>query len=467
MRMTEQLRQLQSGEQTAEAMMAQAIGRAEALGHLNAFLAVAPDKALEAARAVDLARRRGAQLPVLAGLPICVKDNIDVQGWATTGATPALAQLYARQTAPVAQRLFDAGAILLGKTNLHELAFGVTNTNFAPVPMTRNPHDAGRVTGGSSGGTAAAIAAGIVSAGLGTDTSGSIRIPAALCGIAGLRPSVGSGGSARRYAAQGLLPISHSNDTAGPMAASVADLALLDAVITGSDPVRARPLAGLRLGLPDCFWAEIDPEVEQLCRALIDRLAAAGAEPIPLRLPGLREAWRQVSAPVVLHEPRQDILAWLASNGRADLSMAEIFRQIANPDVRAAFEVVLADRPDDAYRAAITVHRPKLCRIYADAFRDKGLAALIFPTVPVPAPRIDTDSAFGTLMIDGTERGVFETLIRNTDPGANAGLPGLSLPAGTTRDGLPVGIELDGPVGSDRDLLQIGLAIEQVASASR
>lgn len=462
--MTEQLRQLRLGETTALALMTRAIRRAEDCAPLGAFLTLEPEAALSRAQAVDKARARGESLPVLAGLPIGVKDNIDLQGWITSGATPALAGLRARRTAPVARRLLEGGAIVLGKTNLHELAFGVTNTNAAPLPTARNPHDPGRITGGSSGGTAAAIAAGIVTAGLGSDTSGSIRIPAALCGIAGLRPSVGTGGVGRRYPAAGLLPISHTNDTAGPMAVSVADLALLDAVVTGEAPVTPGTLSGLRLGLPQCFWAEIDDEVAQVCRGLCDRLAAAGAELVPLALPGLREAWRQVSAPVVLHEPLQDIQAWLEDTGRPDITLAAIVAQIANADVRAAFEVVMGENTDASYRAALDIHRPDLCRIYAEGFRDHGLDALIFPTVPVPAPPINATDAFGRLSLNGQDHPVFDTLIRNTDPGANAGLPGLSIPIRLTRDGLPVGIEIDGLVGSDRTLLRLGMLIERIAA---
>lgn len=462
MTMTAQLHQLRTGEVTAEALMLQAIDRCRELNHLNAFLATEPDMALRLARDVDSARRQGAELPMLAGLPICVKDNIDIEGWLTTGATPALADVRAMRTAPVAQRLLDAGAILLGKTNLHELAFGITNTNFGTFPSARNPHDPKRVTGGSSGGTAAAIAAGIVSAGLGTDTSGSIRIPAALCGIAGLRPSVGAERQDRRYSADGVLPISHTNDTPGPMACSVEDLSLLDAIITGTNRVSAVSLRGLRLGLPECFWIDLDPEVERICRAVCDRLAEQGVVLINLALPGLREAWKKVSAPVVLHEPIADIPAWLAQNGRKDISLADIYRQIANPDVRAAFKVVITDELADSYRAAKEIYRPELCRIYREAFRTNDLDALIFPTVPIPAPLINNENAFDMIGVNGQTQPVFDSCIRNTDPGANAGLPSLSLPAGTTRSGLPVGIELDGPVGSDRTLLSIGMAIERI-----
>lgn len=460
---SEQLCRMRSGEVTAEQLVSDAIGQAEHLSYLKAFLAIDAEYALSRARSIDRAKREGTVLPALAGLPICVKDNIDMAGWVTSGATPALAKMRPRRSAPVLQRLVDAGAIVLGKTNLHELAFGITNTNFGPdFAPACNPHDTQRITGGSSGGSAAAIAAGIVNAGLGTDTSGSIRIPAAFCGIAGLRPSVGNGGNDRRYPLEGILPISHTNDTAGPMARTVVDVALLDAVITGEPIGETISLRGLRLGMPNCFWTELDPGIETVCRDFCRELRDRGSVLVELPLPGLRSAWKGVSAPVVLHEALHDIPEYLRTNGWEELSLPNLYQQIANPDVRAAFEAVLANNQDEDYRQAMSVYRPALCQIYRDAFRDHELDALIFPTVPISAPLINMETAFGEVEVGkaGIFR-TFDTCIRNTDPGANAGLPGLSMPVGMTKEGLPVGIELDGWVGSDRHLLAIGIAMEQ------
>lgn len=460
---SEMVLRLRSGAVRAEDLVSEALEKASQHAPLNAFLAIEAEAALTEARRIDRARRDGEFLPALAGLAICVKDNIDIAGWTTTGATPALATFRPNRTASVVQRLQRAGAIVLGKTNLHELAFGITNTNFGPdFPPARNPHDPLRITGGSSGGTAAAIAAGIVSAGLGTDTSGSIRIPAALCGVAGLRPSVGNGGSERRYPLDGVLPISHTNDTVGPMAVSVADLALLDEVITGERaPTPVRP-EGLRLGLPDSFWEKLDPEVEALCRGFCVHLESLGVALIEVSMPGLRELWQKISAPVVLHEPVVDIPAYLAAGGRSDLGLADVVEGIANPDVRTAFDAVCSKAFADQYRQAISVHRPALRELYRAAFRDHALDGLIFPTTPVPPISIDLSDAFGELEIPGSGRArVFDTYIRNTDPGANAGLPGLSFPVGTTRAGLPVGIEIDGWIGADRHILAMGMAFER------
>lgn len=460
---TEILTLLHEGKATAEAVVGEALEEARAHAGLNAFICVNGEEALEQARRIDLSRGRGERQPPLAGLPICIKDNIDIEGWATTGATPSLAGLKARRTASVVKRLQGAGAVVLGKTNLHELAFGITNTNFSSVfPSACNPFDPRRITGGSSGGTAAAIAAGVVSAGLGTDTSGSIRIPASLCGIAGLRPSVGGGNTQRRYPRDGVLPISRTNDTIGPMAVSVADLALLDAVICGEEAAAPVPLSKVRLGVPRTFWETLDPEVEAVSRAFCERMEMQGVTLVDMDLPDLRTLLEKISAPVVLHEPLEDIPAYLSANGCTHLTLASIAEQVANPDVRAAFELILGDAFGEAYEPAIRIHRPQLCRLYTETFQHMRLDGLVFPTTPIPAIASTPDDAFGVVEIAGVGLAkVFDTYIRNTDPGSNAGLPGLSIPIGATGEGMPVGIEIDGAVGSDKMLLGIGMALER------
>jgi mandelamide amidase len=193
-----------------------AFARAEQVSDLNALIHVNKEPGLAAAAEIDEWERPGP-LP-LAGLPIVVKDNINTADMPTSAGTPALQNAQPFANAPSLQRLLKAGAVVIGKANMHELAFGITSTNLSSFARpVKNPYDRTRIPGGSSGGTAAAIAAGIVTCGLGTDTGGSTRVPAALCGIVGLRPSVGNGGGERRYHDTGhVVPISHTRDTVGP-----------------------------------------------------------------------------------------------------------------------------------------------------------------------------------------------------------------------------------------------------------
>jgi mandelamide amidase len=227
-----------------------AFARAEQVKDLNALIILNKDPGLAAAAEIDSWDRPGP-LP-LAGLPIVVKDNINTADMPTSGGTPALQNAQPHANAPSLQKLLRAGVIMIGKANMHELAFGITSTNLSSFAgPVKNPYDKTRIPGGSSGGTAAAIAAGIVTCGLGSDTGGSTRVPAALCGIVGFRPSVGNGGAERRYDdANQVVPISHTRDTVGPMGRTVADVALLDSVITGTVMATPEPLRGKRLGIP-------------------------------------------------------------------------------------------------------------------------------------------------------------------------------------------------------------------------
>lgn len=465
---TEAIVAIQQGRLAASDYVATLLAQAQAMSGLNALTVLDAEGALAAARRIDaLPAQARAQLP-LAGLPIVVKDNINTRGLPTTAGTPALEHFIPRDNAPSVQRLLDAGAILLGKANMHELAFGITSTNLAPhAGPVRNPYDPGRIPGGSSGGTAAAIAARIVPAGLGTDTGGSTRIPAALTGIAGFRPSVGNGGASRRYHdPHAVVPISHTRDTVGPMARSVADIALLDQVITGSAPLQAmglQGLQGLRIGLPAPLWEGLEPEIEAVARAALQRLQAAGVEWVDMDMPDLLDINSHIGAPLALHESVDDLPAWLAANGAPARTVADIAARIASPDVRDMYQAMLTDEAADQYDEAMTVWRPQLQQYYATAFATHRVDALLFPTTRLAAVPLDEVNGSSTVSIRGAEAiSTFEAFLRNTDPASNAGLPGLSLPAGLTPQGLPVGIELDGPEGSDRRLLAIGVAFEQV-----
>lgn len=446
---------IRGGEFLAVDVLTSALARAAAESDLNAFIAVDGDAALRAAAAVDQARAAGRALPPLAGLPIVIKDNIDLTGWPTTGATPALRQARPAETAPTAQALLTGGAIAIGKTNLHELALGFTTINDGAPGSPRNPYRRDHITGGSSGGTAAAIAGRIAPAGLGTDTGGSVRVPAALSGLVGLRPSVGNGTTDRRYAAEGVLPITFTLDTVGPLARTVADVALLDATITGAAHGPAAKLADVRLGIPRQFWAGLDARLEAAARSALDALTAAGVTVVDVDFPeaiAAREEWFPAVLPL---EWRAAVQAYLEASAIADVTPDRIAAEAVNRNVRELLASAVAAQPDPDGPEVLTTHRPRLQRRYRQLADEHGLDALIFPTTVLPAESFDNLAGHPSQARE-MQYG------RNTVPGALAGVPGLSLFGGTTHDGLPIGLELDGPIGSDGRLLAIGLAVEEV-----
>jgi Asp-tRNA(Asn)/Glu-tRNA(Gln) amidotransferase A subunit family amidase len=451
---TEAVRHIADGSLSAETYAGALLAQAARLTSLDTIISIDPDAVLAAARAVDLARRRGRQLGRLAGLPLLIKDNIDTKALATTAGTPGLLSNRPSHDAPVLGPLFGAGALLFAKANMHELAFGITSHNYH-FGAVHNPYDSIMIPGGSSGGTGAGIAARICPAGLGTDTGGSVRIPAALCGIAGLRPTKG------RYSIERIVPISHTRDTPGPMGRTVEDVALLDAVETSTPLAQPARLRGLRLGVPrDPFWQDLDPALAAVMEDALHRLHALGVVLVEVDIPGVVALDQQAGFPIALYEANIDIPAYLAAEGNG-ITFDDVEQQIASPDVAGAIAAARGGAiPQAVYEQALNVVRPELQALYASYFSDNGVAAMLFPTTVLPARPIGQDA---TVELNGQQVNTFLTYIRNTDSGAVAGIPGLAMPAGLTRSGLPVGMELDGPMGSDRLLLGIGLALEKAA----
>jgi Asp-tRNA(Asn)/Glu-tRNA(Gln) amidotransferase A subunit family amidase len=439
-----------------------ALDRAEANAALNAFVTIDRTGALLAARDADTELANGKVKGPLHGVPLVVKDNIHVKGLPNTAGTPALRGFVPQQNAPTVQRLVDAGAIILGKTNLHELAFGISGYNqatFSAEPIgVRNPYDRNRFAGGSSSGTAAAIAAGIVPGGLGSDTGGSSRIPSAVTGGAGFRPTIG------RYDNSAVTPISHTRDTVGPMARTVADVALLDAVLTAATVPAAASLKGVKLGVYRAyFFKNLDADTTAVMDATLEKLKKAGATVVEVDMPDLQKHHGNASFPIALYEAHEDMVRYLEKYGTRQ-SIESLASMIVSEDVKGTYNGLVVPRklptPDgliDAapvYEAAMKQARPALIQHYADTFKKYGIDALVAPTTPHVAE------------VQGPDASKLETFllfIQNTDPGSVAGIPGLSIPAGlgpTTR--LPVGIAIDGPSGSDQKLLAIGMAIEKV-----
>jgi indoleacetamide hydrolase len=428
--------------------------RAERSGKLGVYIHIAHALAVQQAQQVGSAVPSPDTLP-LRGLPLVVKDNIDVAGMPTTSGSHVLKNHIAQRSASAMARLTEAGAVVLGKVNLHELCFGITSNNAAFGPV-RNPYAPTHIAGGSSGGTAAAIAAGLAPAGIGSDTGGSLRIPAALCGVVGFRPTTG------RWPSDGVVKISTTRDTLGPMGRTVADCALLDAVACNTSPsLEPVSLQGVRIGVPKAlFWQPLDPEVHSAAHKVLARLQAAGVILVDCDVGIDEQACTHAGMVVAMYESLACLEDYMRSHG-LPFNTAQITQQIASPDVRGIFQALLSPQAPDsaAYHNAIDVQRPAVRQAYADCFAQHGIQALIFPTTPLPATPIGQDD---TVVLAGQIVPTFLTYARNTAPGSFAGQPGISLPMGCTAQGLPMGIALDGAVNSDRQFLALAQAIQAV-----
>jgi indoleacetamide hydrolase len=442
------------GDIAAERYAAALLRRCEAGRALNAFITLEAECVLEAARSCDCRRRSGAALGPLHGLPVPVKDSINTREYPTTAGTPALRRFTPSQDAAIVQALTGAGAIVLGKTNLHELSFGWTSNNHAFGPV-RNPYDSARIAGGSSGGSAAAVAAGMAPLSLAADTEGSIRVPAALCGIAGFRPTTA------RYPTAGVVPISPLFDQVGPHARSVADLVLFDSVVASAPaPLPRSALTGLTLAVDRDYWfADLDPQVERIAVEALRKLQDAGAKLVEAQLPGLARLIGLTTSIIQNYDFAPAVTEYL-ERYHAGVSFGQLLGA-ASADVQAdiAACALAGGRyfpSQSAYRAARDLHLPQLREAFVRYFADTGAAAIVFPTTMVPAPLIGDE----VLAVCGRRLSFATAMARNIAPGSTAGLPGLVLAAGLTAEGLPVSLEFDGPAGTDRVLLGIGLALE-------
>ncbi len=444
---------------TSEAYVAALLQRADQLQHLNTFISRDATAALTAARQADR-RRAWFRTGRLNGLPIIVKDNINSAALPTTAGTPGLRSNRPATNAIVLQRLLNEGAVLLGKANMHELAFGATNNN-AAFGAVHNPYDYSKIAGGSSGGTAAAVAARIVPVGLGTDTAGSVRVPAALSGAVGFRPSAG------RYSRDGIVLISETQDRVGTLARTVSDIVLLDGVLSevGAQVYPAR-LQGLRLGVDRAnFVSDADPAVAALFEAALAKLQSYGVELVEVSiLPPAQfaAAINMLRFSIGFYEASPNLARYLQSLN-SPLTVQELAAQVASPDVRGIFFNFLVPGAPlavsaQAYQAGLAT-RENLRSAYRTVLTNNRIDGLIFPTTLLPARPIGQDA---TVMHNG--RVVPTTLIytQNVVPASYAGLAGLSLPMGLTPDGLPAGLEIDVLEGSDDTVLGIGLSLESV-----
>lgn len=448
---TAAVRAMRQGEISSERYAAALLARAEAMRGLNAFLALEPDQVLAGARAADAARAAGRATGLLHGLPIAVKDSVDTAALPTSNGTAARREFRPKTDAALVTRVLGQGAVLFGKTNMTELSFGWDSNNGAFGPV-RNPYDRERIPGGSSGGSAAAVAARAVPLAIAADTLGSIRVPATLCGLAGLRPTLG------RYPGAGIFALTVDKfDQAGPLARSVADLALFDAAVRGETVESvARPLRGARIGVAPFYMTDLDSEVARVTADALRRLRDAGAVIVEADVPAAMRGAFDVAAAIMLYETLPTLTRFAQEGGLGfDETLAAI-----HPDMQAFLKAVALppNRPPQAGYEAMLAQREEVKAAVARHFAEQDIVALALPPIAAPPPRIGEHEA----EIDGRKVSLFAAFGRNTALSPVAGTPALVLPAGMSRTGLPVGMEFNALPGRDRQLLALGLSLEEV-----
>ena len=425
---------------------------------LNSFITITAESALAEARDAEAEIQRGKWRGPLHGVPVALKDLFDTAGVRTTAASGVFKDRVPKEDAEVVRRLKAAGAVLLGKLNMHEFAFGGTSipSYFGAV---HNPWDVQRTPGGSSGGSAAAVAAGLCFGALGSDTAGSIRLPAAYCGVVGLKPTYGL------VSTRGVIPLSWTLDHVGPITRTVADAAMMLHVIAGYDadePTSVKmpvhdyiaalhaKVSPFRLGVVrDFFFAGLDPEIESAAAQAISVLKQLGASVHDMTLPPAVEASTQ-------EKLRSTVRAAEAYAYHAEYvtKTPELYQAETLGRLRSAAEVSTL---------AYVQGRLQLARVRREIGKVFGAVdAIVAPTIPVPPPTI------ADLMNDQKIAADFAVMnIRNTSPFDVYGIPSISIPCGFTRAGLPIGLQISGPEGGEAMLMQIAHAYEHATDWSK
>ncbi len=442
-------------------------------GAIGAYLTLCKERAYQQAARVDALADKGDPLPPLAGVPIAVKDVFATKGVRTTAGSKILANFVAPYDATVVTRLEEAGAIILGKTNCDEFAMGSSNENSGFYPV-HNPHDRSRVPGGSSGGSAAAVAAGTAVASIGSDTGGSIRQPAAFCGVVGVKPTYG------RVSRYGLIAFASSLDHVGPFCKTVKDAALMLQYMAGRDPLDStsaelpvphyldqieKPVQGLRIGMPKEYFGEgLDREVDGAVEAGIEELAKAGCEIVPISLPNTKYAiptyYVVATAEASSNLARYDGVRYgvRASEGQ---TLAEMYRRTRDAGFGAEVKrrIMLGTYVLSAgYYDAYYLKAQRVRRLLAGDF-DRAFAkvdAIVTPTTPTPAFKIGekVDDPLAMYLAD-----IF-TVTANL-----AGIPGISIPCGKTKEGSPIGLQILGKYFDEPMVLRVGHVAEHALAA--
>jgi aspartyl-tRNA(Asn)/glutamyl-tRNA(Gln) amidotransferase subunit A len=441
-------------------------------GQIGAFLTLSKERALEQADRIDRMAAEGKTLPPLGGVPVAIKDVMSTRGVRTTAGSKTLAHYIPPYDCTAVARLEAAGAVVLGKTNCDEFAMGSSNENSAYHPV-RNPSDLSRVPGGSSGGSAAAVAADMAVVALGSDTGGSIRQPASFCGVVGLMPTYG------RVSRYGLIAFASSLDHVGPLAKTVKDAAIVLRTIAGRDPMDStsadvpvpdyvaevdKPVGGMRLGVAKEYFGEgLDEEVRQAVEAAIEQLKGLGCEIVPVSLPHTPYAiptyYLIATAEASSNLARYDGVRY-SHRARGVKSLSEMYRRSRDEGFGAEVKrrimlgtYALSAGYYDAYYLKAQRVRTLLTRDFDEAFRK--VDAIVTPTSPTAAFRLGEKSNDPLAMYLADIYTVTADL---------AGIPGISLPCGETKEKLPIGLQILGKHFDEATILRVAHAYEQIGA---
>jgi len=442
---------------------------------IHSYLTLCEERALQQARAVDRLVSAGRPLPPLAGVPVGIKDVMVTRGIRTTAGSKILENFIPPYDCTAVARLEAAGAILLGKTNCDEFAMGSSNENSAYGPV-RNPRDKARVPGGSSGGSAATVAAGMAMATLGSDTGGSIRQPASFCGVVGLMPTYG------RVSRYGLIAFASSLDHIGPLTRTVRDAAIVLRVIAGHDPLDstsagvavpdytaelAQPVGGLRIGVPKEYFGEgLDPEVRSAVEAGIATLSAAGCKIVPISMPHTAYAiptyYLIATAEASANLARFDGVRYGHRSGNSR-TLSDMYRRSRDEGFGAEVKrrimlgtYALSSGYYDAYYLKAQRVRTLITRDFQEAFQK--VDAIVTPTAPTPAFKLGekADDPLAMYLAD------IYTVTADL-----AGVPGISVPCGKTQSGLPIGLQVLGRHFDESTVLRVAAAVEHRMTTPR
>ena len=443
------LAERQSGELNYDDYVMAILAGIEKCRNANVFISHDPERVLDQ---VDSSLKDKP----LAGLPFAVKDNILTEDYPTSNGTRALASWNPGVDAAIVRKLRELGGVLLGKTNMPEFCQHMSCDNLVYGPV-RNPFNKEMFVGGSSSGSAAGVAGGIFPFSVGSDTGGSVRIPAALAGCCGFRPSTG------RYPTDGFVPVTPAADAPGLLARSVEDIQMIDGLLVDTETETGdRKISDLRIGIPRAyFFDDLDPDIQTVIDDALATLSANGAELVEESIADIADVVPRVGFPIAFYEMTRQ-LSFFFLQHPIPMTLSELVDSLEGPVERDTLHAQFGDMavPYETYLEAIITHLPALRRLYEDYFSRNRLDVFITPTTPAPAKRFAGNGPDAVMTHNGRQVPTFPTYVRNTEPTSFAGVPAISIPAGLSDAGLPVGLEIVGKRGTDRGLLQCAKAVQ-------